>query len=57
MKVFTAEEIKAMADCFGSPAGKSAMNKSAAYMTDLRPALLSELVKAQAKAGLSTQNP
>ena len=55
VKVFTAEEIKAMADFYGSPAGKSAMNKSGAYMTDLRPALEAELAKAQAKAGLSQQ--
>jgi hypothetical protein len=57
MRVFTAEEIKAMADYYGSPAGKSAMNKSGAYMTDLRPALQTELAKAQAKAGLTKQNP
>jgi hypothetical protein len=57
MKVFTAEEIKAMADFYGSPAGKAAMNKSGVYMTDLRPALMAELIKAQTKAGLSKQNP
>ena len=57
VKVFTAEEIKGMADFYGSPAGKAAMNKSGVYMTDLRPALMSELIKAQAKAGLSKQSP
>ena len=57
VRVFTAEEIKAMADYYGSSAGKSAMNKSGAYMADLRPALQSELAKAQAKAGLSKQSP
>ena len=57
VKVFTAEEIKGMADFYGSPAGKAAMNKSGVYMTDLRPALMSELIKAQAKAGLTKQNP
>jgi hypothetical protein len=57
VKVFTAEEIKAMADFYGSPAGKAAMNKSGVYMADLRPALMSELVKAQAKVGLSKHNP
>jgi hypothetical protein len=57
VKVFTAEEIKAMADYYGSPAGKSAMNKSGVYMTDLRPALQTELTKAQAKANLTKQTP
>jgi len=57
IKVFTAEEIKTMADFYGSPAGKSAMSKTREYMTDLRPALQSELAKAQAKAAQSKQRP
>ena len=57
VKVFTAEEIRAMADFYGSPAGKSAMSKTREYMTDLGPALQPELAKAQAKAVQSKQIP
>jgi len=49
VKHFTTEEIKALADFYGSPVGKSAMQKFRAYMTDLMPAIQAELLKAQAK--------
>jgi hypothetical protein len=57
VKVFTADEIKAMADFYGSPAGKSAMSKTREYMTDLRPAVQVELAKAQAKAAQLERGP
>ena len=50
VKHFTAGEIAALADFYGSPVGKSAMSKFGAYMADLMPALQAEMVKAEAKA-------
>jgi hypothetical protein len=47
---FTADELKALADFYGSPVGKSAMQKFGAYMADVMPAMQAEIVKAQAKA-------
>jgi hypothetical protein len=50
VKHLTTEEIKALADFYGSPAGKSAMKKmSGAYMTDIMPTIQAEVMKAQAK--------
>jgi len=57
IKHFTAEEIKAMADFYGSPAGKSAMSKFRDYMADLMPVVQSEIAKAQAKGTQSKPNP
>ena len=50
IKHFTADELKALADFYGSPVGKSAMQKFGAYMADVMPAMQAEIVKAQAKA-------
>lgn len=50
VKNFTAGEMKAMADFYGSPEGKSVMKKFGAYMADLTPSLQAEMLKAQAKA-------
>lgn len=50
VKHFTTEELKALADFYGSPVGKSAMSKFGAYMADLMPVMQSEMMKAQAKA-------
>ena len=49
VKHFTAEELKALADFYGSPVGKSAMQKFGAYMADLTPIIQAEMMKAQAK--------
>ena len=54
VKHFTAEEIKALADFYGSPVGKSAMSKFGDYMADLMPVMQAEIMKAQAKANQST---
>src|SRR5436309_452072 len=50
VKHFTSEELRALADFYGSPLGRSAMKKFGAYMADVMPALQAEIMKAQAKA-------
>jgi len=49
VKNFTTEELKALADFFASPVGKSAMKKFGAYMADITPVVQTEIVKAAAK--------
>ncbi len=53
VKHFTSEELKALADFYGSPVGKSAMQKFGAYMADLMPIIQAEIMKAQAKLNQS----
>ena len=53
VKHFTTEELKALADFYSSPVGKSAMQKFGAYMADLMPTMQAEIMKAQAKANQS----
>ncbi len=50
IKNFTADELKALADFYGSPVGKTAMKKLGPYMADVMPSIQAEIVKAQAKA-------
>ncbi len=50
VKHFTADELKALADFYGSPVGQSAMKKFGAYMADAMPAVQAEVLKAQGKA-------
>jgi hypothetical protein len=50
LKTFAADELKALADLYASPAGRSAMKKFRAYMTDVMPTIQAEILKAQAKA-------
>jgi hypothetical protein len=50
VKHFTADELKALADFYGSPVGKSAMNKIGVYTADIMPAIQAEILKAQAEA-------
>jgi len=50
VKIFTADELKALADFYGSPIGKSAMKKFGVYMTDIMPAIQSEMMRAISKA-------
>ena len=57
VKHFTTEELKALADFYGSPVGKSAMQKFGAYMSDLMPTIQAEMMKAQANANRSLPNP
>jgi hypothetical protein len=49
-KHFTADELKALADFYGSPVGKSAMKKFGGYMADVMPVIQAEMMKARAKA-------
>ena len=50
VKHFTADELKALADFYGSPVGKSAMKKFGAFMAEMMPTMQGELVKAMGKA-------
>jgi hypothetical protein len=49
IKHFTADELKALADFYGSPVGKSAMKKFGSYMADAMPVIQAEMMKAMAK--------
>jgi hypothetical protein len=57
VKHFTTEELKALADFYGSPVGKSAMRKFGDYMADIMPTMQGEIMKAQAKANQLLPNP
>ena len=48
VKYFTAEELKALADLYSSPVGKSAKGKFGAYMADVGAAMQAEMSKARA---------
>jgi Uncharacterized protein conserved in bacteria (DUF2059) len=56
VKHFTADELHALADFYGSPVGKSAMSKFGAYMADVMPAIQTEMVKAQSKMSEAPPN-
>jgi hypothetical protein len=49
VKHFSTEELKALADLYNSPVGKSAKSKFGTYMADVMSALQAEMTKAQAK--------
>jgi hypothetical protein len=48
IKNFSADELKAVADFYGSPIGKSAMTKFGSYMADAMGPLQAEMMKALA---------
>ena len=50
VKVFTADELKGLADFYGSPLTKSAMSKMGAYMDEAMPAIMKEVDAAAQKA-------
>jgi hypothetical protein len=56
VKYFTTEELKALADFYGSPVGKSAMKKFPTYLTELMPKIEREIMRAQAKANQPQSN-
>src|SRR5438046_8524270 len=56
VKNFTTDELKALADFYGSPVGKSAMQKFGAYMADIMPVMQAEIMKAAAKMNQSLPN-
>src|SRR5207253_4059924 len=43
VKDFTTDELKALADFYGSPVGKSAMQKFGTYMADIMPVMQAEI--------------
>jgi hypothetical protein len=49
-KHFTADELRALADFYGSDLGKSAMGKFGGYMSDVMPTIQTEMMTALAKA-------
>ncbi len=57
IKSFTADELKALADFYGSPVGKSAMKKFGRYMGQLMPAIQAEIQNAMAKAKSEAPTP
>ncbi|MBC8426575.1 DUF2059 domain-containing protein [bacterium] len=50
VKHFTAEELGALADFYGSDVGKSAMSKMGAYMADAMPYIQQQVIGASLKA-------
>jgi hypothetical protein len=56
VKHFTTDELKALADFYGSPVGKSAMQKFGAYMADIMPVMQAEIIKASAELNQSLPN-
>ena len=50
IKTFTADELKALADFYGSDVGKSAMAKMGTYMAEVMPATMNEVQAALGKA-------
>ena len=57
VKNFSAQELKALADFYGSAVGKSAMKKFGTYMADVMPDIQAEMIKAQAKANREEKAP
>src|SRR5256714_14979102 len=56
VKTFTTDELKALADFYGSPVGKSAMQKFGTYMADIMPVLQAEIIKTSGKTKQSLPN-
>ncbi len=54
VKVFTADELKALADFYSAPATKAAMAKMGTYMSELMPAIEKEVDAAAGKAEKET---
>ncbi len=50
VKTFTADELKALADFYGSEVGRSAMAKMGTYMSEVMPATMNEVQAALGKA-------
>jgi hypothetical protein len=57
VKTFTADELAAMADFYGSPVGISATKKMGAYMAEIMPTVQAEALKAVAKANRDIKEP
>ena len=46
VKRFTAEELKALADFYGSPTGRAILSKMGDYLADLTPLMQAQMMKA-----------
>jgi len=57
VKVFTADELGALADFYASTFGKSAMKKFAQYMALATPGMQAEVMKAIEKSKVMTEAP
>lgn len=55
LRIFTADELNALADFYGSEHGSSAMRKFGAYLADVTPAVQAEIQRAIQQ--LSTEQP
>jgi hypothetical protein len=55
-KNFTADELRALADFYGSPNGKSVMAKFGTYMQEAMPAIQQEFIAAAGKAQSEMQS-
>jgi hypothetical protein len=56
-KHFTADELSALADFYGSPLGKSATAKFGTYMTETMPAIQKEIIAALGKMQSQEEAP
>lgn len=57
VKHFTAEELSALADFYGSAVGKAAMKKMGVYMADVMPGIQVEMARAQQRAAQEAVPP
>ncbi len=57
IKTFTADELAALADFYGSPVGISATKKMGAYMAEIMPVMQAEALKAVAKTYRDIKEP
>lgn len=57
VKVFTADELEALADFYSSKAGKSAMRKFGLYVAESMPLIQAETLKAIEKSKLMAPEP
>jgi hypothetical protein len=55
IKTFTADELSAFADFYGSPNGKSAMSKLGLYMAAVMPTIQQEVTKAMQNSTGTTE--
>ena len=57
VRIFTADELEAMAQFYGSPAGKSILRKFGTYMADIMPTIQTEVIRAANRAAEAPRSP
>jgi hypothetical protein len=57
VRIFTADELEAMAQFYGSPAGKSILRKFGTYMADIMPTIQTEVIRAANRAAEASRSP